>query len=791
MLRNRPSRLRSPAGSSHDGHLRPGPRGTGGRRLPWLVAALVALAGLGKAKAQTGTPGKVHWGTSHYVEYVEGNLPIIISAPHGGYIKAKSIPNRSYGVVNQDRRTQELARALAAELRRRTGREPHLVVSHLHRVKLDPNREIKEAAQGNKEAEQAWREFHAFVEKASDSVTKSFGFGHCYDMHGHAHPIPWVEIGYALSASELNLSDSRLQHPSYRDKSTIRAVAARQLVAFPAILRGVDSLGGQLQAKGVLCVPSPKHPGPGKQKYFNGGYNVRRHGSRDGGVIDATQLEHPWSIRQSSRTHAPYVIQLADAIEVFFKKWYRYDLRSGERVGVQVLERWASEGGRRAKLRVWRSGGQLGARDIALDVGGTAKPGSDYRALATTVRFAAQQRFVDLDVVPFDDKAVEGNESIVVRLRGGRELTAPNSAELVLHDDEGHAQHAFSLGLETIKNGKSLDESGNHRNAQVIGSAQVVPARHGRGVAFDGSKQALRIADFAYAQSGEFSLSFWFRGRAKTSSGYRYLVSHGNYGQPSSLSVYFAEGSKTLRTHLVFGNAQVENNPLDVAVDVLDDKWHHYCLIVRPRRFSEVWLDGTRRAQSVHAGDRFDPSGDLWFASRSDRSVSRYFLGTLDEVGLWSRALAPAEVSALHAWRAGRVETVGPGCIGSAGSAHHEIDGRPELGLRRKLFLDRSPAATPCILGLGSSSRNWNQLPLPFHLDALGARGCALRISLDAMIALVSDAQGQVIVEFPSPLEPKLIGARLHTQFVIYDPKGNSLGITLSNAQRHVFGGVR
>ena len=748
----------------------------------------ISLLATTTLSAQVGTPGKVHWGTSDYVEYVEGNLPIVISAPHGGYIKAKSIPNRSYGVVLQDRRTQELSRALAEELRRRTGRQPHLIVAHLHRVKLDPNRDIKEAAQGNKEAELAWREFHAFTDRARASVTKRFGFGHYYDMHGHGHPIPWVEIGYALTASELNLSNTRLAHPSFRDKSTIRAVASRQSVYFPAILRGVDSLGGLLQAKGVLCVPSPKHPGPGNQKYFTGGYNVRRHGSRDGGVIDGTQLEHPWSIRQSARTHAPYVVQLADSIEAFFKKWYGYDLRSGGRLGIDVIERWTSEGGRRAKLRVWRSGGTLAARDVPLEVSGSATPGVDYRALPKVVRFAAQQKAVDLELVPIDDRIVEGNESVVVRLSGGRDIVAPNRAELVLHDDEGHPRHEISLGLEGIA---GRDESGNQRDATLVGGPKSIDARHGRGLEFNGSSQALRVRDFDYAPRGAFSLSFWLRGRSKTHSGYRYIVSHGGFNRPSSVNVYFAESSKTLRTHVVFDNAQVENNPLDVAVDVLDSKWHHYCLVVRPRGMSEVWIDGARRAQTAYAGTRLDPSGDLWFASRNDRSSSRFYLGALDEIGLWSRALAPAEVAALYAWRAGRVELVGPGCVGSAGTPNHDLDGRPELGLRRRLVLVRSPGSAPCILGLGASSKNWLRVPLPIPLDALGARGCALRVSLDAMIALVSDARGQLSVEFPSPLEPRLIGAHLHSQFVLFDPKANSLGLTVSNAQRHVFGGVR
>ena len=50
------------------------------------------------------------------------------------------------GATEIDANTQELARAVADEFYTRTGHRVHLIASHLHRIKLDPNREIVEAA---------------------------------------------------------------------------------------------------------------------------------------------------------------------------------------------------------------------------------------------------------------------------------------------------------------------------------------------------------------------------------------------------------------------------------------------------------------------------------------------------------------------------------------------------------------------------------------------------------------------------------------------------------------------
>lgn len=89
------------------------------------------------------------------MEYLAGNLPIIVSAPHGGLLSPTSIPDRDCAgctTVN-DFNTQELARAFAEAVHERTGCWPHLIFNKLHRRKLDANRDIAEAADGNPDAE--------------------------------------------------------------------------------------------------------------------------------------------------------------------------------------------------------------------------------------------------------------------------------------------------------------------------------------------------------------------------------------------------------------------------------------------------------------------------------------------------------------------------------------------------------------------------------------------------------------------------------------------------------------
>src|SRR5688572_23934921 len=55
-------------------------------------------------------PGQSHYGQNQYIEYLAGNLPVILSAPHGGRERPSDIPDREQGTFAFDTNTQELAR---------------------------------------------------------------------------------------------------------------------------------------------------------------------------------------------------------------------------------------------------------------------------------------------------------------------------------------------------------------------------------------------------------------------------------------------------------------------------------------------------------------------------------------------------------------------------------------------------------------------------------------------------------------------------------------------------------
>jgi hypothetical protein len=243
-------------------------------------------------QSQSFIPGEKYYGRNNYIEYIAGNSPFIISAPHGGSLEPMEIPDRTVGATTKDANTEELVRDIYNAYVAATGTHPHVIICRLHRRKLDANREIIEAAQGNQFAEQAWNEFHAYIDSAKAEVTRTFGKGFYIDLHGHGHTIQRLELGYLLSSSQLDLSDNTLNSTTgYRNISSIRHMATNAGVPFSEILRGESSFGTFMEYRGYPSVPSLLQPSPASAPYFNGGYNTDRHGSGNGGTISGLQIE--------------------------------------------------------------------------------------------------------------------------------------------------------------------------------------------------------------------------------------------------------------------------------------------------------------------------------------------------------------------------------------------------------------------------------------------------------------------------------------------------------------------
>jgi hypothetical protein len=243
--------------------------------------------------------GQSVFGKNGFIEYVRGNLPIIISVPHGGYLRPSTIPNRVLGTTgHQDTKTQELAREIIEQFRKQTGRVPHVIINRLHRDKLDANRELFDAAQDDPIASEAWNEFHGFIDKAEEHVQQEFGRGLYIDLHGHRHARQVVELGYLLVSDQLKLSDAELDTSVQPATTSLGLALADRGTPLSQFVRGPHSFGAALEQEGFVVVPSPAHPDMDDDPYFSGGYNLEQHSAFSGRKAWGIQVELPTGIRE-------------------------------------------------------------------------------------------------------------------------------------------------------------------------------------------------------------------------------------------------------------------------------------------------------------------------------------------------------------------------------------------------------------------------------------------------------------------------------------------------------------
>lgn len=275
------------------------------RRPVVLASFLLALSAWAEDKPQLSASG--------HVEIWPGTLPVVLSAPHGGSDKPPDMPDRAYGKTNIDGFTRPLAYAVREAFVKKFGQAPPLVVCLLSRRKVDCNREIVEAAQGHPIAEKVWHEFQGGIKAAEKAVLAKHDHGLYFDIHAQGNPGSRVELGYAITAEELGWPDAKLNAPEVAQRSTVRLLDEASPTTFAELMRGPLSFGALLEQRGIPATPSPQRPLKAGILFFNGGYNVRTHGSSDGRGLDAIQIETPITVRRTPEQRENFARALADA----------------------------------------------------------------------------------------------------------------------------------------------------------------------------------------------------------------------------------------------------------------------------------------------------------------------------------------------------------------------------------------------------------------------------------------------------------------------------------------------
>jgi len=207
-----------------------------------------------------------------------GDLPIIISAPHGGVARIAGSKDREKGVQVLDTNTAQLAALVAQRITAKLGRRPYYVIAEFSRKDVDANRPAAPAADdeafNNPAAQRQYEAYHAALETSVAECRRRWPAGAILiDIHGQAKVPGAIVRGTRNGASMAQLAGLHGQ----------------------SVIVGPKSIFGVLAAKGYTVVPTLDDPAVStddeKETFFNGGYITERYGSLNALGINAIQLE--------------------------------------------------------------------------------------------------------------------------------------------------------------------------------------------------------------------------------------------------------------------------------------------------------------------------------------------------------------------------------------------------------------------------------------------------------------------------------------------------------------------
>ncbi len=270
------------------------------------------------------TPGDLVSDGQGYIQYRVGNTPVIITVPHDGTLVPSNMADRM-GDTERAVNTRKVAEQFAVFFNANSnGLFPHIIYNNVSRTKLDPDANLMDGAQGNSYANLSYGTYHSYLQTAIDSVEAHFDAGILLNLVEHNHSVQQIELGYLLSAENLNLSDSGLN--AYESESSLNQISSISASSFAEVIRGYSSFGNLLFGASYNgytfnVVPTLDNPTPGTNPYLSGGYTLQSYGSSDSGKINAIDIATPYvGYRDNANAYRAVGVVLETAVVGFYQE---------------------------------------------------------------------------------------------------------------------------------------------------------------------------------------------------------------------------------------------------------------------------------------------------------------------------------------------------------------------------------------------------------------------------------------------------------------------------------------
>lgn len=157
---------------------------------------------------------KKQFAAADFISVQNGDLPIIISAPHGGTMGIPGVPERKgEGMktggagffAGRRENTELLAAAIARDIESRLGKKPFFVIAKAHRKFVDANRP-PEIGVEHPRAREVCDAYRGTLAKFCDDVQTRFGRSLLIDVHGQGSTRDTISCGTHTGATDAMLA---------------------------------------------------------------------------------------------------------------------------------------------------------------------------------------------------------------------------------------------------------------------------------------------------------------------------------------------------------------------------------------------------------------------------------------------------------------------------------------------------------------------------------------------------------------------------------------------------------
>ena len=261
-----------------------------------------------------------------YINYAQGNIPIVLSIPHNGGLEIPDIPTRvgiikgDYTgrlVLNNDIDTYRIGDNIIKFFKHNTKFIPYMVCNNVNRNHVDINRQ-KQVGCEHPIAENIWNAYHQKLKEYITQCTNEYGHCLLIDIHGNVTTNNLIEFGYATQLSDIinqSLSKSSLSFLNKYYKPIELIVGDRSLTEF---FKYRDN-SFKIVPNSIYDTSEEIRTLSSKNYYYNGGFITKFYSQTYS--IDAIQIELSLDLRQDEN-YETVSKKIAESLILFYVNNY-------------------------------------------------------------------------------------------------------------------------------------------------------------------------------------------------------------------------------------------------------------------------------------------------------------------------------------------------------------------------------------------------------------------------------------------------------------------------------------